>query len=174
MRAEFVNPFLAAVVEILEAELGMTPERGALRLVGSRVTPGELTVAIGVTGAVQGVVLYGMSELTGRNIVGHMLGRQPHLLSDALLESGVAELGNMITGRATMLLEAGGFRCDITPPTVMSGRNLMISTVEFQRLVIPVTLAVGALEIHVALQERAAPAPGAGASMGEILPGLQP
>lgn len=156
MRAEFVNPFLVAAAEVLRAELGAAPERGPLRVVGSRVTPGELTVMLGVTGAVEGMVLLGMSELTGRRIVGQLVGRHPASLADELLESGVGELGNMITGRATVLLEAAGYPCDITPPTVLSGRDVLISTVEVQRLVIPLQLPHGSLEIHVALQERGA------------------
>lgn len=155
MRAEFVNPFLAAVVEVLEAELGTAPERGPLRLVGSRVTPGELTVAIGVTGDVEGTVLYGMSEFTARRIVADILGKYAAALPDELVESGVAELGNMITGRATMLLEASGYRCDVSPPTVFVGRDVFVSTVEFRRLVIPLVLPQGHIEVHVALEERA-------------------
>lgn len=173
MRAEFVNPFLSAATEVLRSELGAAPVRGPLRMVGSRVTPGELTVVLGVTGAVEGMVLFGMSEFTGRKIVGHVLHRHPGSLSDQLLESGVGELGNMITGRATVLLEAAGYPCDITPPTVLTGRNVMISTIEFQRLVIPLQLPQGSLEIHVALQERVGERRG-GVPMRTALQGVLP
>ncbi|HEY8448899.1 MAG TPA: chemotaxis protein CheX [Bacillota bacterium] len=154
MRTEFVNPFLAAAARVLSRELGETPQRGEIRLAGSRVTPGEVTVAVGVTGDVEGTVLYGTSEITARRIVGRILGRDPFLLEDTLVESGAAELGNMITGQASADLERSGYRCDITPPAVLIGRDVLISTVEFRRLVIPLQLEVGRLEIHVALQER--------------------
>lgn len=154
MQVDFINPFVGAAVHVLEAELGETPVRGQIRLEGSRVTPGEMTVAVGVTGEVEGIVLYGMSESTARRIVAHLLQRNPWGMDEQLVESGAGELANMITGTAGITLESKGYRCDITPPSILIGRGVMISTVEVQRLVIPLKISHGELVIHVALRKR--------------------
>ena len=154
MRTEFVNPFVSAAIHVLRAELNETVRRGSLRLQGSRVTPGEVTVSVGVAGDVEGLVLYGMDSMTAHRIVGTMLGKNPLWLEDEIVESGVAEVGNMITGRASMELEEQGYFCDITPPTVLIGRDILISTVEFQRLEVPLNLSFGQIILHVALRQR--------------------
>ena len=67
---------------------------------------------MGVTGELSGAVMYRMSEATALAIVGRMMGQKFDEL-DALARSGVGELGNVITGRAGVLLERAGIRADI-------------------------------------------------------------
>ncbi|HHY34851.1 MAG TPA: chemotaxis protein CheX, partial [Firmicutes bacterium] len=71
---------------------------------------------------------------------------------NALAESAIAEMGNIITGRAAFGLEEEGFRCRLSPPAIIAGRGVVISTLDIQRLVIPLELKVGYLEISVALR----------------------
>ena len=69
-----------------------------------------------------------------------------------LAESSIAEMGNIITGQAAAGLEEHGYVCKLTPPTIITGKGVMISTVDIQRLVIPIELPVGFIEISVALR----------------------
>lgn len=154
MRTEFVNPFVAAALHVFRQELKEEPKRGALRMAGSRVTPGEVTVAVGVAGDVEGLVLYGMDAATAQRMVGSILGISPLRVEDEMVESGAAEIGNMITGRAGMELERHGYSCDITPPVVLLGRDILISTVAFDRLEVPFDLTTGRVVLHLALQHR--------------------
>jgi chemotaxis protein CheX len=71
---------------------------------------------------------------------------------DALAQSGIAELGNVITGRAAVLLAEAGFPSDLAPPMLLVGRNMLVSTLDVQRLVIPIETEMGNLEIQVALK----------------------
>jgi chemotaxis protein CheX len=71
---------------------------------------------------------------------------------DALAQSGIAELGNVITGRAACLLSEGGLASDLAPPMLIVGRGSMISTLDVQRLVIPMQTEFGQIEIQVALK----------------------
>ena len=71
---------------------------------------------------------------------------------DALAQSGIGELGNVITGRAAVLLAEAGFPADIAPPMLLVGRNMLISTLDVQRLVIPIETEMGNVEIQVALK----------------------
>lgn len=150
MRAEFINPFLQAATEVLESELGSAPKRGAVGLQRSAYTSDEVTVVVAVIGDVAGMVIFAMTEDTARAMVSRMMGQEfPEF--DALAQSGIAEIGNVITGRAAVLLSEAGFPSELAPPMLLVGRNTMISTLDVQRLVIPMETDLGRVEIQVAL-----------------------
>ena len=152
MKVAFVNPFIDAAREVLEAELGGDTNRGSIRMHKSAYTTDEVTALVGVAGAVSGVVLYSMSEETARNMVARMLGQDcPEF--DALAQSGIGELGNVITGRAAALLAVAGYASNITPPALVMGKNTMITTLDLNRLVFPLETEVGTMEIQVVLSE---------------------
>jgi chemotaxis protein CheX len=151
MRAEFINPFLQAATEVLGSELGSPPKRGTIGLERSGYTSNEVTAIVAVTGAVAGMVLFAMTEATARAMVSKMMD-QDFQEFDALAQSGIAELGNVITGRAAVLLAEAGFPADLAPPMLLVGRNALISTLDVQRLVIPIETEAGSVEIQVALK----------------------
>jgi chemotaxis protein CheX len=151
MRAEFINPFLQAATEVLESELGSPPKRGSIGLQRSAYTSDDVTAVVAVTGDVAGMVLFAMTDATARAMVSKMMGQNFDEF-DALAQSGIAELGNVITGRAAVLLAEAGFPSDLAPPMLLVGRNMLISTLDVQRLVIPIETEMGNLEIQVALK----------------------
>ena len=151
MRVEFINPFVQAVTEVLESELGTAPERGSIGLQRSAYTSNEVTAVVAVAGEVAGMVMFAMTELTARGMVAKMLG-QDFAEFDALAQSGIAEIGNVITGRAAVLLSEAGFPSDLAPPMLLIGKNTMISTLDVQRLVIPMETEFGSVEVQVALK----------------------
>jgi chemotaxis protein CheX len=157
MRAEFINPFLQAATEVLECELGTTPQRGTIGLHRSAYTSDEVTAVVAVTGAVAGMVMLAMTEATARAMVSKIMG-QDFAEFDALAQSGIAEISNVITGRAAVLLSEAGFASQLAPPMLIVGRNTMISTLDVQRLIIPMKTEFGKVEVQVALKLTAAPA----------------
>jgi len=154
MRAEFINPFLAAATQVLESELGSPPKRGTIGLQRSAYTSEDVTAVVGVTGSVQGMVLISMTEATARGMVSVMMGQEFHEF-DALAQSGIGEIGNVITGRAAVLLAEAGFPSDLAPPMLIVGRGTMLSTLGVQRLVIPLETDFGPIAVQVALKESA-------------------
>lgn len=153
MRVEYINPFLRASFGVLEAVLGKMPTKGELGMRPSVFTSQQCNVITGVAGRIQGQVIYGMSLITADRIASVMIG-QPIRTFDQLAASAIAELGNMITGNAMALLAEAGYVCDITPPTIVRGSNVKISTLNIPALIIPMTLDQGLLELTVSLQER--------------------
>ena len=151
MRAEFINPFLQAATEVLESELGSIPWRGTIGLKRSAYTSDEVTAVVAVTGEVAGMVMFAMTDETARAIVSKIMG-QEFPTFDALAQSGVAEMGNVITGRAAVLLAEAGFPSELAPPLLIVGRNTMISTLDVQRLIIPMETELGKIEVQVALK----------------------
>jgi chemotaxis protein CheX len=152
LRVDFVNPFIAAAIEVVRTSASCELEREQLRLESSKVASNDVTVVVGVTGDAEGVVLYGMSERTAKSIASVMLDQRVPVF-DSLAESAVAELGNMIAGTATIGLESQGYLCRLTPPTLLYGRGTLISMLDIKRLVIPMSSPHGQIEISLALRD---------------------
>lgn len=149
---KFMNPFVEAASDVLEAEVQTKTERGTLGLHKSALTTNDITVLLSLVGQIEGVVLYEMSIATGLTLVSRMMGQEfPEF--DNLAQSGVAELGNVITGQATIKLSKEGYRVDISPPTLIQGRNIQISTLDFHRIVVPLKTDMGEIVVHLALRE---------------------
>jgi chemotaxis protein CheX len=151
LKVEFVNPFIQAATEVLESELGGEAQRGELRLQKSAITTDEVTALVGVAGTVRGMVLYSMSEATALGIVSRVMGKQFAEL-DGVAQSGIGELGNVITGRAGVLLSEAGYPSNITPPALVLGKGTMVTTLELNRLIFPLETEMGNLDIQVVLK----------------------
>lgn len=152
MKAEFVNPFVSAAFKVLRAEARVEAKKGTISLQDAPLASDEVTVLIGVTGRAQGLVLYSMTEKTSKAIVSAITGEATPVF-DKMVESAIAELGNVITGIASGELESAGYPCTIAPPSVITGRGVVISTLSIKRLVIPLETPLGNVQVHIALRE---------------------
>lgn len=152
MNVKFLNPFIEAVIEVLKAEVGTTCNRGQLSLQKSALTTDDITVLIHIVGQIYGVVLYGMPKSTGLKFVSEIMGQEFSEMN-SLAQSGVAELSNVITGRATVKFSESGFQSNISPPMVVTGKGIQVSTLDFPRLVVPLETEFGMMTVHLALRE---------------------
>ena len=152
MNVKFLNPFVEAAKDVLKAELNTDVQRGDLSLEKSAMTTNEITVIISLVEQVQGVVLYSMTTQTGLNIISKMMNQEFTEIDD-LAESGIGELANVISGRATVLLSESGFQTNISPPTLVRGENISISTLDFDRIIVPLKTDLGTITVHLALRE---------------------
>ena len=153
MNANLLNPFIQAAVEVLKAEVGVTVSRGDIQLQKSSLTSDDITVLINLVGDVYGVVMYGMSMSTGLNMVSTIMGQEFKELNP-LAQSGVAELGNVISGRATIRFAEAGHHSNISTPTILIGSGIQISTLDFPRIVVPLETMFGLFTVHLALKEK--------------------
>jgi len=152
LKAEVINPFLIAAREILEMESGLTGTRGELSLAASKWTTQEITVIINIIGAVKGTFLIGMSIKTAMKLVGLMLDEKTETF-DKIVISGIAEMGNIIAGRALAKLESIGYLADITPPMLLYGERASISTLNRKRILIPLKTDIGLIELSMAIEK---------------------
>ena len=152
MNVKFLNPFVIAAREILSIEMHETVQRGELRLDGGVYMTDDVTVIISLVGAVEGTVFYSMSEKSATGMVSAMMGEKFYEL-DKLVQSGIAELCNVITGRASMGLAEAGFEANISAPALILGKGATISTLDNPRVVVPLALSIGSMTIHLALRE---------------------
>lgn len=152
MNVKFLNPFIEAAYEVLVAETNIKMLRGELSLDKEPYRTDDVTVIISLVGRVEGNVFYSMSENTARVLASRILGETITEFSN-LAQSGIAELGNVITGRASVKLSEAGYESTISPPTLLCGKGATISTLDYARIVVPLTNEDTCLVIHLALRE---------------------
>jgi chemotaxis protein CheX len=156
MNVRFLNPFVEAAFEVIAAETAFKITRGELGLEKDAYLTDDITVIISLVGQVEGNVFYSMPAPTGLALASRILGeRMPEF--DTLAQSGVAELANVITGRASVKLAEAGYDSTISPPTMLQGKGARISTLDYARLLVPLTGECGTFVIHLALREAANP-----------------
>jgi chemotaxis protein CheX len=154
MNVKFLNPFVEAAYEVLKTETTQEIQRGDLRLENGVYITDDATVILSLVGAVEGTVFYSMSNDTALKMASILMGENFDKL-EYLAQSGIAELGNVITGRASMKLSEAGYESTISPPSLILGRGAQISTLDFPRLIVPLVTAAGPFMIHLALRQGA-------------------
>lgn len=154
MNVKFLNPFVSAAHDILQHEMREAVQRGDLQLENGSYQTDDVTVIISLIGAVDGNVFYGMSKESAIQFASTLMGEQIDSLNE-LAQSGIAELGNVITGQASMRLAEAGYESNISTPSLIIGKGASISTLEHPRLVVPLHTSIGSLTIHLSLRENA-------------------
>jgi chemotaxis protein CheX len=149
---KFLNPFIDAANEVLMAETDISVKRGDITHLKSSFTSSEVSILLCLVGQVQGVVIWGVSMDVCLALVSSMMG-QTFSEFNNLAQSGIAELGNVITGRATIKLSQAGFASKVSPPTVIQGNGVKISTLDFARTAVPLHTNIGEITLHLALRE---------------------
>ena len=106
---------------------------------------------ISVTGNLQGDILFGFEQSVALKIVSGMMGGFEVTELDEMGQSALSELGNMISGNASILLYNEGIAIDISPPSIIGDEDSKhLSTAKV--LTIPLYLeGIGQFDMCVAL-----------------------
>ena len=152
MRVQLVNCYVAAATDVLSKETGAPVTRAGLQLEQNPYTTEGVTAMVGVSGDLAGSLYISMSEETALGLISKMLG-QPTLEFGELAQSGIAELANVIGGSAGVALADAGHTTNLTPPLLLVGAGARLSSVEIQRLVVPLTTVCGVINVHVSLRD---------------------
>ncbi|MEE8473177.1 MAG: chemotaxis protein CheX [Dehalococcoidia bacterium] len=152
MKQEYINPFLSPAKLVWQRELGQPLNVESAEGTSHRFTTEDITAAIGVSGRLQGSVLYGFPAGTARAIIDKLLGRRVDLESEMAL-SALGEIANVITGNAVTELAVNGYLCDISPPIMIVPVGSLITTVVGQQILVTFGSPMGALKVRVSLFE---------------------
>lgn len=153
MKADLINPFLAAAYDILKRMGKTQATRGQLSLASSPVSGDEVNATVGVTGDLLGQVVFCMAEKTAIKLASNMLKGLPVVALDELAKSAISEFSNIVTGNAVGELGSRNFICSITPPTIFVGKEVTVSAKDMDFLVIPLQTELGDVKIYIALRE---------------------
>ena len=152
MDIKYINPFINGLLNVCSM-LGMKElKRTGLSKREKLQTEHDVNVIIGLVGGLKGNVVLSMHEATACNIASTMMGGMPVPQFDLMPKSAICELANMVAGNSVSNLQEIGSLVDITPPTLISGKNMvsMISLVE--TLVIQFIGAEGSFDLNIALE----------------------
>ncbi|MDR3562131.1 MAG: chemotaxis protein CheX [Negativicutes bacterium] len=152
MDVNSILPFLDAIVKIMP-ELGFQKvERGRLRVgTDNKIDSLGVMVIVGVTHQLRGNVAYNMTEESARAIASKMMMGMPVSTFDAMAESAISEMGNMLAANAGMLLEKKGIKVDISPPTLVTGIICAANPDNLQRLIVEVLIDGMPMEVHLSI-----------------------
>jgi chemotaxis protein CheX len=152
MNVKFLNPFVSSAFEVFSMELHEAVERGDLCLENDLYVTDDVTVVLSLIGVVEGTVFYSISLESAMQLASTLMDETFNTFNK-LAQSGIAELGNVITGRASMKLAEAGYETNISTPSLIIGKGATISTLEYPRLIVPLITSKGTVTIHLALRE---------------------
>ena len=155
VNGKIIERFVNAGRQVLSTELGSAVGVGQLSAQKDNYLTKDVTALVGITGDLRGMVIFGLSNGTALSLVSSMMG-QDFQEMDAVAESGIAELGNVVVGSSVTSLAELGYHCGITPPAVILGKDTVISTPNLHRLVFPLETPNGVIEMQLAVRENGA------------------
>jgi len=120
MDVKVINPILAAFAEILPQIGFQKVEKKNISLVGSTFNYDGVLINLAVVGSIKGVILIGMDIDSAKRFASQMMMGMEVTDFDALAQSAVSEMGNMVCANAcTQFSKIGIDGLDISPPTIM-------------------------------------------------------
>lgn len=138
MNAEFVNPFITGLLNVLETMAQTTLKPGKPKRKQSEIAKGDVSGLIGMVGPqVKGSLSITFDEGLALTIMERMVGERPESI-DGEVGDMVGEVTNMICGNAKRDLSERGFEFGMATPIVVSGKQHTIShQVDGPKLIMP-------------------------------------
>jgi chemotaxis protein CheX len=91
-------------------------EVGSPSLRDSLFSGKEILTVVGITGQIRGQMYLGISKRSTLKMISIMMGGASVSAFDAIAQSAISELSNMIAGNAMTRFANEGISLDITPP----------------------------------------------------------
>jgi len=150
MRVEFINPFIASLLNVLNtmAQIKLVP--GKPRIKQDEIARGDVSGLMGmVSSQTKGSFAVSFDESLALAIMENMLGEKPTHIDTEVIDM-VGEITNMVTGGAKRILADKGFDFDMSTPIVVSGKAHTIThKAEGSKLLLPLTCSFGKATIEI-------------------------
>jgi chemotaxis protein CheX len=152
MDVKYINPFLQGATNML-GQLGFSQvKRSGILKKEQMLVDLDITSVIGLVGDVRGNVALSLSEETALSLISKMMMGMPVAEVDEMGISAIAEFSNMLVGNAVSILADAGYKVDLTPPSVISGRNILFYISSVQTLAIIIESEAGHFELNIGLE----------------------
>jgi len=153
IKADIVNPFVEAGINVIKELTNIEVRRGHLTY---RVTPAptyEVSIIIGVFGFMTGQVVYSMKKEVAVRLVQRILGDVTAEQLKELFIDTLGEVANMITGNATSLLnKRQDHSLTITTPAIVTGSQVSVRLVPNPTVALGMYTPYGPIEINLCLE----------------------
>lgn len=150
MNADFINPFLTSLQNVLSTMAGMEVKPGKPGLKKDEVARGDVSGLIGMIGPqTKGSFSITFEEQLALEIMQRMLGERPSKIDEEVTDM-VGEITNMVTGGAKNLLGDKGYDFEMATPAVVSGTAHTIThKAKGPKLILPFTSDFGRVYIEI-------------------------
>jgi chemotaxis protein CheX len=127
MNAEFVNPFIISLVNVLKTMAQMELQIGKPRKKLDSKANGDVSGLIGMVGGnIKGSMSITFEEGLALEVMNGMLGEKPDAINDEVNDM-VGEITNMVAGGAKKELSKKGYDIGMATPIVVSGKHHTIN-----------------------------------------------
>lgn len=127
MNAEFINPFIQSLLNVLKTMAQMELQVGKPQKKTDSMARGDVSGLIGMVGGdIKGSMSITFEAGLALDIMQAMLGERPECLNDEVSDM-VGEITNMVAGGAKMQLAEKGYDIGMATPMVVSGKNHTIN-----------------------------------------------
>ena len=152
MKAEYLNPFFTATKDVFNLMLDLEVKKGNVTIVDDMVSSKDANVILGVTGDLQGSVLFAFPKEMALDMVKIMSGMKLDEI-DNFVSSALGEIANIIGGNAVTNLVSQNYSCDIVPPQVIIGKYKSLSVASEQAIKLSMITLIGEFDITIFLTE---------------------
>ncbi len=152
MKAEHINSFYKATIDVFKLMLDIEPKRGDLKVIEDMVTSNDANVVLGVTGEVKGTIIFSFPEKMTLEMIKIMSGMEMDTI-DSFASSALGEVANIISGNAMTDLAKYNIISDIVPPQIFIGKSKSFSLANKKSLQLPLNTPIGNFEINIFLEE---------------------
>lgn len=152
MKAQYVNPFYQATIDVFKLMLDLEINRCKTNPLQQMLDKKEVGVVIDITGDLTGSILYRFPESMILEMVKIMSGMEMEAL-DSFVTSALGEVSNIISGNAVSKLSKENYQCDIKSPRIIVDDERPVALESMGALKIPLETAIGELQIQIALKE---------------------
>ena len=152
MNTTYINPFLEALLKVLE-QFGITGvEIGTMDKKERTQVTLDVTAIVGLVGDIKGNVAYSFSQETARKLLTAMAPGMAVEEFDMMALSALGELSNMTTGKASVLLSDIGVHIDISPPSIVVGEEIYFIISPVQSVVVNINTPAGRIEVNIEIE----------------------
>ncbi len=151
MDAKLVNPFIDAFMAVMPQIGFPTPTRKKVFLQDRNIVSNGVVVMVGFTKQMRGNVVYNMKEDVAKFVASTMMMGMPVAEFDAMAQSAICELSNMLSANSATNLTKMGLEVDISTPNLTIGQGLSVKISDSQYLTIEMDLGGHSVDIAIAV-----------------------
>ena len=148
-----LNAFVGPSIEVLEKLARISTEVGTLRRQRWSIPLERFVIAVGVEGDLNGQVVFLFDPPVLERILTAMLGSPRPPLTDPICCDALGEVANIIAGNATGRMESLGLRITITPPQILTWKEVNRGITDNEGIVIPLKSAWGEIGISLFIEK---------------------
>lgn len=153
MKVEYINSFIKASTEVLNNFVADKFSVGRPYIRSNPFPTREIVIILGITGDIKGQAVFSLTEDMAKKIASGMMMGMPVDEIDEMAKSALSELGNMIMGNSATLLFNAGAKIDITPPSLVKGTAIEISSAGMETICVPLISELGEIEFDIGIKK---------------------